>query len=126
MAKNYDFAPELSIERARELRQRMTRAEALLWQALRRKPWGIRFRRQHPIGSFILDFYCAQARLGIEIDGGYHEENAQAENDASRSAVILQRRGIDVVRFSNDEVLEDLPAVWEAIRREVALRTPSP
>jgi very-short-patch-repair endonuclease len=122
----YDFAPEISIERARELRQRMTRAEALLWQALRRKPWGVKFRRQHPVGPFILDFYCAQAKLGIEIDGGYHEENAQVENDASRSAAILERRGIDVVRFSNDEVLEDLPSVLEAIRREVALRTPSP
>jgi very-short-patch-repair endonuclease len=126
MAKNYDFASELSRERARELRQRMTRAEALLWQALRRKPWGIKFRRQHPIGAFVLDFYCAQARLGIEIDGPYHDNTEQVEDDASRSVAIVQRRGVDIVRFSNDEVLADLTSVLKAIRREVAVRAPSP
>jgi len=126
MPRTYNFAPEISVERARELRQRQTRAEGVLWQALRRKPWGIKFRRQHPVGPFILDFYCADAKLGIELDGGYHDEALQKENDTSRAAAILQRRGLDIVLFSNDEVLADLPDVLEAIRREVTARRPSP
>jgi leucyl-tRNA synthetase len=125
MASEYEYAPELLIDRARELRQKMTHAESILWQALRRKPWGIKFRRQHPIGGFILDFYCSQANLGIEIDGGYHDEAEQMVNDAFRSEALLDR-DIDVVRFTNDEVLADLPSVLEAIRREVAERTPTP
>jgi very-short-patch-repair endonuclease len=125
MASEYEYASDLLIDRARELRQQMTRAESILWQALRRKPWGIKFRRQHPIGGYILDFYCSQANLGIEVDGGYHDETEQMVNDAVRSEALLDR-DIDVVRFTNDEVLADLPSVLEAIRREVAERTPSP
>lgn len=125
MVSEYEYASELLVDRARELRQRMTRAEAVLWQALRRKPWGIKFRRQHPVGAHILDFYCSQAKLGIEIDGGYHEQSEQLENDTERSKALLER-SIAVVRFTNDEVLADLPRVLEAIRREVAARTPSP
>jgi len=125
MASEYEYASEVLIDRARELRQRMTRAEAVLWQALRRKPWGVRFRRQHPVGAYILDFYCSEAKLGIEIDGGYHDEAQQIEIEDSRSQALLERN-IEVVRFSNDEVLVDLPGVLEVIRREVAARRPSP
>jgi very-short-patch-repair endonuclease len=125
MASEYEYASDFLVDRARELRQRMTRAEAALWQALRRKPWGIKFRRQHPVGAYILDFYCNSASLAIEIDGSYHEGTEQMEADTSRS-LALRDRSIHIVRFTNDEVLADLPRVLEAIRREVAARTPSP
>ena len=72
-------------ERARELRKAMTQAEQVLWKALRgRRMAGLRFRRQHPVGRFILDFYCPAAKLGLEVDGGIHD--GQAERDEERSA----------------------------------------
>ncbi len=100
-------------ERARELRQRMTPAEQRLWQVLRRKGLaGRKFRRQHPLGPFIADFYCAPARLVVEIDGPIHQD--RKEQDQARAA-YLQELGYRVLRFSNDEVQEDLEAVVQTI-----------
>ncbi len=84
-----------------------TEAEERLWQALRnRKVENCKFRRQHPIGNVILDFYCHERKLAVEIDGGYHNEQEQKEHDAARTQVVNEF-GIRVIRFSNEEVLKD-------------------
>ena len=106
-------APENIRARARELRQRMTPAEKALWQHLRnRQLHGLKFRRQHPVDRFIVDFYCAAKHLVVEVDGDIHEE--QSEQDAARDA-FLQERGYRVLRFRNEEVLNDIKAVLERI-----------
>jgi very-short-patch-repair endonuclease len=100
-------------ERARQLRQPQTPAEAKLWNHLRRKQLGdLKFRRQHPIDRFIVDFYCAEHKLVIEVDGDTHA--MQEEYDAARTE-WLQDRGYRVIRFTNDEVHRQLPAVLETI-----------
>ncbi|MCM1983973.1 endonuclease domain-containing protein [Lyngbya confervoides] len=106
---------------ARSLRRRSTPAEARLWEALRRRKLaGYKFRRQHPVGRFILDFYCPELKLVIEIDGGIHEH--QKDYDEDRTAQ-LEASGDRVLRFSNDEVLHHLPTVLERILGEIAGRS---
>ena len=100
-------------ERARELRRDMTPAERVLWGRLRnRQLEGLKFRRQHPLGRFIVDFCCAQHRLIVEVDGGVHRN--QREYDEARTQV-LQAYGYRVLRFSNEAVLGDVDAVLEVI-----------
>lgn len=90
---------------ARELRQQHTESEALLWSLLRNKQvCGLKFRRQHPVPPFILDFACVSRKLCVELAGDYH--NAQFENDLDRET-WLRDRGWDTVRFSNEEVIAD-------------------
>jgi very-short-patch-repair endonuclease len=101
-------------ERAQQLRRRMTGLERKLWQRLRRKQVnGLRFRRQHPIDRFIVDFYCPEHRLVIEIDGAVH--TTQVEYDEVRTE-WLEARGYRVLRFTNQEVRHRLDNVLEAIR----------
>jgi very-short-patch-repair endonuclease len=105
---------------AREMRGRMTDAEALLWQFLRnRRIAGAKFRRQHPVGRYILDFYCDEKKLGIELDGGQHAE--AVDYDARRDA-WLNMQGIRVLRFWNNQVLTETEAVMEAIYSELLSR----
>ena len=118
----------MASHRARQLRKTATMAEVRLWSHLRRKQLdGFRFRRQHPLGSFIVDFFCPEARLVIEVDGGQHtEDNA---HDFARTE-WLEARGYRVVRFWNSDVLsktEDvLVAVLDALRaRPRSLPSPS-
>jgi very-short-patch-repair endonuclease len=86
----------------------------MLWLAIRdRKLDGLKFRRQHPIGPFVVDFCCAERRLVVELDGAVHA--TQREHDAAREA-LLAAAGYHVVRFQNDEVRNDLPSVLTAIR----------
>ncbi|MBN1887291.1 MAG: DUF559 domain-containing protein [Thermoflexales bacterium] len=100
-------------QRSRELRQPQTPAESKLWTVLRGRQFsGYKFRRQHPIGRFIVDFYCAEARLVIEIDGDSHAE--QVEYDATRTDWLAQH-GYRVIRFVNRDVLHQLEAVTEQI-----------
>ena len=101
--------------RARELRQRMTEAEKLLWNSLRRRSLGIKVRRQVPVGPFIVDFLCVQARLVIEIDGGQH---LGSSSDVDRSR-WLEKQGYRVLRFWNHEVLKNLEGVMERIAVEI-------
>lgn len=109
---------------ARELRARQTKAESLLWYVLRnRRLVGLKFRRQYPIEPFIADFACIEHRLVVEIDGGYHDYIYQ--KDLSRQKHI-EDTGWQVLRFSNEEVLQDVEAVAIAIRRHLRLDTPSP
>ena len=104
--------------KAREMRHPQTPAEATLWQALRNRNLKFKFRRQHPIDRFIVDFYCPQAKLCIEVDGATHLEPAQAEYDAARTA-FLEEIGYKVVRFTNDEVRYNINPVIDEIIRAV-------
>jgi very-short-patch-repair endonuclease len=99
----------------RELRADATDAEMLLWRRLRgRQLEDWKFRRQHPLGPFIVDFFCSRGRLAIEIDGGQHFEEEAQRYDAERSR-FLERCGIEVLRFNNDQVLAETDAVLEVI-----------
>ena len=87
---------------AQELRKNQTKEEARLWyQFLRRYP--LQFRRQHQIGSYIVDFYCAKAQLAIELDGSQHYQGDAIEKDTARTA-FLESLGLSVIRFSNADV----------------------
>ncbi len=115
--------PEL-LARVRQLRQNATDAESLLWQLLRNRQLdGWKFRRQHPIGPYILDFYCHEARLAVELDGGQHAEPVQACHDAKRTQT-LEAGGIRVLRFWNNEVLKKTKAVlqeiWNVLNESIA------
>jgi very-short-patch-repair endonuclease len=101
--------PSGLLANARELRQNQTEAEEFLWQILRNRQLNnLKFRRQHPLkAGFILDFYCAEMKLGIELDGGYHNTTEQQELDAERTKIINEY-GINIIRFTNEEVLEDI------------------
>jgi very-short-patch-repair endonuclease len=104
--------PEIELN-ARNLRQNLTPAEQILWQHLRnRKLHGLKFRRQHPIGRFIVDFYCPEYRLIVELDGEIHDR--QVEYDMARTEQ-LQADGDRVLRFQNQEVLDRLSWVLEQI-----------
>jgi very-short-patch-repair endonuclease len=101
-------------QRAKELRQEATPAEQVLWNALQsRRLDGHKFRRQHPVGRFILDFYCAKSRLCVEVDGEVHEQ--QRDRDMARDATLFYY-GIVTLRFTNEQVFQELPAVLDAIR----------
>ena len=101
---------------ARKLRRGATEAEALLWQRLRaRQIEGAKFVRQAPIDRYVADFACRGAMLVIELDGGQHAEN---EADVTRTAV-LENFGFKVIRFLNNDVLENMEGVLEAIRAEL-------
>jgi very-short-patch-repair endonuclease len=101
------------------LRDEMTPAEALLWEELRAKRLnGLRFRAQHPVGQFILDFYCPACKLAVEVDGTVHE--GEEEQDAARTAQ-LEAHACRVLRFTNEAVMMDLSSVLariEAMARE--------
>lgn len=112
-------APAKIQQRARELRQEMTPAERRLWQALRGNVLeGAHFRRQHAVGPYILDFYCAKSKLAIEIDGGSHLE--QEQYDAERTRWLESEKGMRMLRFSNQDVLRNLDTVIEIIRVALA------
>ncbi|MBK5397692.1 endonuclease domain-containing protein [Pseudomonas sp. TH39(2020)] len=108
---------------ARHLRANQTDCELLLWQRLRaRQIANLKFRRQFPWPPYILDFYCVELKLAIELDGGQHYETGAKTHDRRRT-LYLQRQGIEVVRFSNLEVIERMSAVLEQILRFAATRT---
>ena len=112
-------------DRARELRKNLTDTERLVWAALRgRRFAGFKFRRQMPLGSYIVDFVCLDRRLVIELDGGQHTR--QADYDQRRTE-WLRSQGFRVVRFWNHEVLQDWETVAEVIWRELQTpHTPDP
>ncbi len=103
---------------ARELRNHQTDAEDALWYMLRdRRMAGTKFRRQHPVEPYVLDFYCHELKLAIELDGGQHNH----EYDERRSA-FLARKGIRVLRFWNNDVFQQTEAVLEAIYHAITTR----
>ena len=102
---------------AREMRSRMTDAEALLWMLLRnRRIAGAKFRRQHPVGRYILDYYCVEKKLGIELDGGQHGEAVDYDEHREN---WLRSQGIRVLRFWNNQMLAETEAVMEVIYQAV-------
>jgi very-short-patch-repair endonuclease len=105
------------IEAARHLRGEMTPAEKVLWAALQgRKVAGLRFRCQHAIGPFVVDFFCPAAKLIVEVDGSIHDQ--QVEQDAARTDYLTQL-GYHVLRLRNEEVLTDLPSALTRIEQAV-------
>ena len=113
----------ISLIRRRRLRRQSTRAESLLWFHLRgRRFANFKFRRQHSINHFIVDFFCATRRLAIELDGGQHFDPATIVYDQIRSQ-ILSGRDVTVLRFSNAQVLLEIEAVLLAIARQLGIET---
>ncbi|MFZ3152268.1 endonuclease domain-containing protein [Pseudomonas sp.] len=111
-------------ERARVLRQEMTEAERCLWQQLRAHRFmGLKFRRQKPLGRYIVDFACLEVGLIIELDGGQHTE--QVAYDQQRD-LWLQEQGLTVLRFWNHEALQQTEAVLERVRLWIDQERPSP
>ncbi|WP_299724525.1 endonuclease domain-containing protein [Devosia sp.] len=113
-------SPDFIRERAKSMRRAMTAPEKTLWFLLRRNSLGCHFRRQHPIGPFILDFYCAALRLCVAVDGPVH--SGQAERDERRTN-WLKKEGIMVIRFSAEEVETRSAGVVAAIARAAAPST---
>ena len=99
----FSGAEKLLFERASELRRNQTFAEELLWNYLRTKPHGFKFRRQHPFYCYILDFYCHSLKLAIEVDGSIHDVKDIKRNDEIRQQQ-LEQDDLAFLRFSNDEV----------------------
>lgn len=109
-----------NIKLEQNLRRQMTSAEVLLWSRLRgRRFLGLKFRRQHGTGAYIVDFYCPEKSLVIEVDGDTHAEEIQMNKDAQRT-VDLEALGLQVVRYFNREVLDNLEGVLEDLQRRVS------
>jgi very-short-patch-repair endonuclease len=116
MKKNKTHDPPQSKDNRRTLRKNLTTAEAFLWNHLKTKKLdGRKFRRQHGIKQYIIDFYCAEESLIIELDGEVHNNPKAKEYDTKRTAV-LNALGLKVIRFENKMVFENLPSVLMEIR----------
>jgi very-short-patch-repair endonuclease len=120
--------PKSTQRLAKGLRARMGLPEVILWRALRARPGGLRFRRQHPAGPYVLDFFCAGWRLAIEVDGEAHNRGDRPERDETRD-VWLASQGVKVVRTPAAEILSDMEAavlhIVDAARRDLPLHQPS-
>lgn len=103
-------------EMAKQLRFKTTEAEKILWEHLKEKKLNnFRFRRQHPIYQYIADFYCHNVKLVVELDGGIHDSEENRKNDINRD-YIMRNFEIEVLRFSNNEVYQNIEQVLEKIR----------
>ena len=111
------------IEEAKRMRKEPTDAEAALWELLRDKKLGDKFRRQHLIDDFIVDFVCLSKNLVVEVDGGYHSDPTQKEYDQQRT-LYLNEKGFKVIRFTNEEVLGNTEAVLTKIK-DILVNTPN-
>jgi len=106
-------------EKARELRKNQTDAEKAIWRLVRAKQiTGLKFRRQHPIQPYIVDFVCPEKMLIIELDGGQHADNEAVVYDEKRTK-FLESKGYTVIRFWNNEVLNNIEGVYEVILRNL-------
>ena len=111
----HQYAKPSTFGNAKYLRyNQLTDAEKKLWEAIRGKKLGVKFRQQHPISVYILDFYCHEVKLVIELDGGYHNDPNQKRYDANRTQ-FLNEIGLNEMRFKNEEVLNNLDKVVERI-----------
>jgi very-short-patch-repair endonuclease len=109
---------------AKQLRRQLTREERRLWTLLRsRRLSQYKFRRQHPVDNYILDFACCEARLAVELDGGQHDERQEYDR---RRTLWLNKRGWRVLRFWNNELLNNEEAVLERIIETLHTHLPSP
>ena len=103
------------LRNAKSNRRYATEAESLLWEYLRNRRIGYRFRRQHPIDGYIPDFVCLSQKLVVEVDGGYHSELEQQYDDELRTQ-MLEELGYHVIRFTNEQVLCDIDNVLKMIK----------
>ena len=113
-----------SLERARRLRRTMSLPEGLLWNRLKGKPMGVKFRNQHPFGDYVVDFYCAAKRIAFEIDGIAHNMGDRPQRDIRRDAE-LHAFGIEVIRIPAADVLQDVDAIAQGMVK-LCLDTPPP
>ncbi|UJH92539.1 endonuclease domain-containing protein [Antarcticibacterium sp. 1MA-6-2] len=111
-------APAENFKKAEKLRSNMTEAELILWSKLKDNQWGFKFRRQHPIHLFIVDFYCHQKKLVIEIDGAYHNAEEQINRDKERT-MLLKFQDLNIIRFTNDDVVNKTNQVLKKIEKEL-------
>lgn len=120
--KDYPFyigAQAHTFKYANALRESSTDSEKILWQKLKAKKfYNLKFRRQHPINQFIVDFYCDQLKLVIELDGGYHNIPEIKERDSERELILIEL-GLKVIRFKNEEVETDLKSVLLKIQEQI-------
>ena len=116
--KMFYGATNLIFDKARNLRKNSTHAELVLWEYLKQKPLGFKFRRQHPLGIYIADFYCHALGLVIEIDGSIHNKVEIKEQDIVRQKNI-ENDGLYVLRFTNDEVILKLEEVMNKIENYI-------
>jgi methylmalonyl-CoA mutase cobalamin-binding domain/chain len=120
--------PEEIKERVRELRKKATEAEQFMWSILRNRAFhDVKFRRQHPMEGYILDFYCHEAKLCVELDGSQHNEGEQVKYDEERTQLLQEKQGVRVIRFWNSDVLNKtqdvLNTLWDILDERLA---PSP
>ena len=120
----HPFNYELLKEMAKENRKHATQAEAALWEALRGGNLGEKFRRQHIIGDFIVDFVSLSVKLVIEVDGGYHNDSEQKKADELRTE-FLEKAGFKVLRFTNEQVLQDTDKTIEEIKANLKALSPA-
>lgn len=121
MTPNFPTVPPHHWRLAREKRKAPTPAERALWDALHRNPFGVRFRRQYPVGPYIVDFACMSRSLIIEVEGSIHDEKDVIELDVFREE-YLHSRGLRIIRFRNDEVLENITEVMQRIKAALVIR----
>ena len=123
MAYDYQTADTASYsllkEYAKENRKHPTLAESVLWEYLRYSQLGVPFKRQHIVGIYIADFICITAHLIIEVDGKYHELPQQQIDDVERQR-WLEEQGFDVIRFTNEEILQDTENVLKRIEQKIS------
>lgn len=103
---------------SKENKKYPTEAESLLWECLKGKALGVKFRRQHCIGDYIVDFVCLDSLLVVEVDGGYHDTEEQKKEDEIRTRA-LNKLGFRVIRFTNEEVLGEIDYVLEVIENNL-------
>ena len=121
-----DIAPKprsATVRTARKLRRKMTLPEVILWHWLRQRPNGLKFRRQCPTGDYVLDFFCSDARLAIEVDGEAHSMGDRPRHDGVRDA-WLRSVGIATLRIPAAAVLDDSDAVLQCVLTEATKRLP--
>jgi very-short-patch-repair endonuclease len=118
-------AGHLIFQRAEELRKTMTSAENIIWKHVHINEWKLKFRRQHPIRFYVVDFYCHKLKLVIEIDGSIHDDEKVKKKDAEREA-ILKNLGLNVIRFKNEEVYNNPNSVLAEIDKTIKLLQSTP
>jgi very-short-patch-repair endonuclease len=115
------FNSELMKNRRRDLRKRSTEAERLLWESIRNRKVGVKFVRQYSVSGYVLDFYCAKFKIGIELNGGIHKRSDVVKYDKYRKRYI-EAFGIAIVEFNNSEVEDDTEEVMEKIKKIILER----
>ena len=117
---------KVNIELARKLRKNLTQQERKLWNILRKHQfYGFEFRRQYPIGDYIVDFVCREKKIIIELDGGQHNDDKNIEYDAKRTE-FLSNKGYRVIRFWNNDIDSNLDGVFRVLQKEFEVDQPPP